>query len=484
VEFYGAHKAELKPFQVQGPAAPSRGTGTTATTGRAGAAGGPPDPDGEEGELRHITETVSRAADPEHAGFGTSQKFPPHSTLLYLLHRYADTLDAGEPDERAGEMARATLEVMQRRGLHDHLQGGFFRYCTDRAWTIPHFEKMLYDQAMLLWSYSVGARIFGREDFRRTAEGVYRCLEETFAEEGVYVSGHDADTEHVEGATYVWTPGEIEEVLGADDAAFLSEIYEITDEGNFEGKNHLLRRRDPAPAEQSRLRRLEERLLAARLERAQPFVDRKIHSGWNALAGIALVQAHRHIGLNEGLERAQELFSVLMQRHGGERRVYHSSLDGEVQRQEFLSDYAALSLLAGMLYEETGEYSQILEGLDGRMDAFQREEVWFESQNEDFMPVPAESFDSPTPSTVSLAETARLRTRILTGAEYRPLDLGRPLVEDFRNLAALASRGYAHVIETPRPLEWSRLPVYSIQVPAERETHCYRGVCTPGLPTS
>jgi hypothetical protein len=471
VEFYGKHKDELRPFQVQGPARRGDTAGSSADGG-------------EDAELTRITETISRAFDDEHGGFGTSQKFPPHSSLLYLLHRYADTREVGEPDEQAGKMARQTLEVMQRRGLHDHLQGGFFRYCVDREWTIPHFEKMLYDQAMLLWSYSLGARIFGREDFRRTAEGVYRCLEDTFAEEGVYVSGHDADTDHVEGGTYVWTSQEIEGVLGSDDAALFREVYEVTPEGNFEGKNHLLRRRDAAPAERSRLRRLEETLLAARRERAQPFVDRKIHTGWNALAGIALVQAHRHIDLTEGLARSQELFSVLMQRHGGERRVFHSSLDGEVQRQEFLSDYAALALLAGMLYEETGEYSQILESLDARMEEFRREEVWFESQNEDFIPVPAEAFDSPTPSTISLAETARLRKRILTGEDYGPLDLARPLVEDFRNLAALASRGYAHVIETPRTLEWSRLPVYSIQVPAERETHCYRGVCSPGLPTS
>ncbi len=460
VEFYGSHKDTLKPFKVRETA---------------------PDDDaaeeGEDTELARITEAVSRAHDDEHGGFGSSQKFPPHSTLLYLLNRYADSHYAGTPDEEAGRIARATLEAMQRSGLHDHLQGGFFRYCVDRAWTIPHFEKMLYDQALLLWSYSLGARVFSREDFRRTALGVYRCLEETFAEDGVYVSGPDADTDHVEGATYVWTPAEIEAVLGGEDAAFFAGVYDITDSGNFEGKNHLVRRREPTPAERSRLSKLEDRLLDARRSRPQPFVDRKIHSGWNALAGIALVQAHRLIGLTEALDRAQELFSVLMQRHAENRRVYHTSLDGEVQRQEFLSDYASMSLLAGMLYEETGEYLWLMQGLDETMEEFHREEQWLESQNEDFMPVPAESFDSPTPSTVSLAEMSRLRKRILTGEEYHPLPFARPLVEDFANLTALISRGYFHVIETPTPIEWSRLPANSMQVPAERSSHCYRGVC-------
>jgi uncharacterized protein YyaL (SSP411 family) len=479
VEFYGANKDGLRPFEVRGPApGGGSGGGSGGDANSAGASGSAsPGEGGEDAELTRITEAVSRAFDEEHGGFGSSQKFPPHSSLLYLLNRYADSHYAGASDETAGRIALRTLETMQRRGLHDHLQGGFFRYCVDRAWTIPHFEKMLYDQALLLWSYSLGARVFSREDFRRTAEGIYRCLEETFAEDGVYVSGHDADTDHVEGATYVWTRAEIEAVLGPEDTAFFGDIYDVSDSGNFEGKNHLVRSREPTPAERSRLAKLEESLLDARRSRSQPFVDRKIHSGWNALAGIALVQAHRLIGLPEGLDRAQELFAVLMQRHAEDHRVYHTSLDGEVQPQEFLSDYAALSLLAGMLYEETGEYLWLMQGLDETMEEFRREGRWFESQNEDFMAVPAESFDSPTPSTVSLADMSRLRKRILTEEEYAPLPFARPLVEDFANLAALLSRGYFHVIETPTPLEWSRLPANSLQVPAEQTTHCYRGIC-------
>jgi hypothetical protein len=394
-----------------------------------------------------------------------------------MLYRYADS-----GDERLRRIAGRTLEVMQTRGLHDHLQGGFFRYCTDREWRIPHFEKMLYDQALLLWSYALGARVLGRDDFRHTAQSVYRCLEETFAEDGLYVSGHDADTDHVEGGTYLWDRAEIHAALEEGEAELFEDIYAVTEGGNFEGKNHLLRAREPTPAEAPRLRRIEEKLLRKRRERRQPAVDRKVLTGWNALAGAALVHAHRLIGLEEGLERAEELFAVLMQRHAEQGAVYHSSLDGEVQRQEFLSDYAALSLLAGMLEEETGEYSDVLAGLDTSMEAFRHDGGWLESRNDDFMPVPAERFDSPTPSTISLARMSRLRVEMLTGRDYRPLPFGRPLVEDFSNLAALVSRGYFHVIETPTPLAWTRLPPHTVQIPAERETHCYRGVCTPGVP--
>ncbi|MFO8064647.1 MAG: thioredoxin domain-containing protein [Spirochaetia bacterium] len=483
VEFYGEHRDELRSFELPPSVDPNASRESDTSAGAAvNASGGTAGLSGEDAEFARITHTMKHAYDDEHGGFGTSQKFPPHSSLLYQLYRYADSKEGDSEGAELGAMAQHTLEAMHTRGLHDHLQGGFFRYCTDRAWTIPHFEKMLYDQAMLLWSYSLGARLTGREDFRRTAQSVYRCLEETFVRDGLYVSGHDADTDHEEGGTYVWTPAEISEVLGAEDAAFFTDIYDVREGGNFEGKTHLVRRRQPPPAKQAHLRRLEDRLLEARRKRRQPFVDEKIHTGWNALAGAALVHAHRLIGLTEALERAQELFSVLMQRHGELGRVYHSSLDGEVQHQEFLSDYAALSLFAGMLYEDTGEYRDVLTGLDARMDDFYRDGGWLEADNADFKPIPADTFDSPTPSTMSLALMSRLRTRLLTGAAYQPLSLARPLVEDFHNLAATLSRGYFHIIETPTPVDWSRLPAHTVQVPAERETHCYRGVCTPGMP--
>jgi uncharacterized protein len=107
---------------------------------------------------------------------------------------------------------------MQDRGLHDHAGGGFFRYCVDRQWTIPHFEKMLYDQALGLWTYSVAARRFGREDYHRTAAGIIRSLQDSFLEDGLFNAALDADTNHHEGATYLWTPDEIRAALSPEQA--------------------------------------------------------------------------------------------------------------------------------------------------------------------------------------------------------------------------------------------------------------------------
>ena len=230
--------------------------------------------------------------DEKDGGFGRGMKFPPHATLLLLLH-----FGQATGSEAARDMVRITLDAMMNRGLHDHLQGGFFRYCVDRRWQIPHFEKMLYDQAMHLWVYSLAVGVFGCDRYRRVVHKIIRCLKETFATgDGLFVTAHDADTDHLEGATYLWTPGEIRAVLGETAFKRFSATYTLSEEGNFEGRNHLIKRpgrrtgasphRVDAGIEES-----ENRLLEVRRKRSQPFVDGKIISGWNALAGIGLVMA-------------------------------------------------------------------------------------------------------------------------------------------------------------------------------------------------
>ena len=147
-----------------------------------------------------LVATLLAGLDPLYGGFGTGQKFPPHSTLLYMLYRlsHARSMPGLE------NACRLTLDAMRRDGLHDHLQGGIFRYCVDRRWTIPHFEKMLYDQAMALWAYALAFRVLGDEPYQDMAAGIVRCLEETFVMDGFFATAFDADTAHHEGATYVW----------------------------------------------------------------------------------------------------------------------------------------------------------------------------------------------------------------------------------------------------------------------------------------
>ena len=137
--------------------------------------------------------------DPVYGGFGLGQKFPPHSTLLYMLYRLC--VESHPEIEKA---CRLTLDSMCRGGLRDHLQGGIFRYCVDRQWTIPHFEKMLYDQAMALWCFALARRVLGSVAYKDMAEGIVRCLERSFARDGLFVTAFDADTNHQEGLTYIW----------------------------------------------------------------------------------------------------------------------------------------------------------------------------------------------------------------------------------------------------------------------------------------
>ena len=151
---------------------------------------------GEEIPQQKLTAAIEQNFDREFGGFGHGMKFPPHCTLLYLLY--------AEEEECAKEIVQNTVDAMALGGLHDHLQGGFFRYCTDRDWTIPHFEKMLYDQAMHLWVYSAAYHRYKKSEYKAVAEKILQCLAETFEEDGLYYSAHDADTNHEEGLTHLW----------------------------------------------------------------------------------------------------------------------------------------------------------------------------------------------------------------------------------------------------------------------------------------
>ena len=196
------------------------------------------------------------------------------------------------------------LDTMAIRGLHDHLQGGFYRYCVDETWTIPHFEKMLYDQAMHLWVYSAAYKIFRKEEYKTIAEKVVNSLEQEFEENGLFYSALDADTDHQEGITYLWTKNELSELLSEEDIMKLKDVYELQE--NFEGKIHLIKKKNRFLPE------IEDKLLQIRKERKQPFVDNKIMTSWNALAGIALIQAGYWLERDDYLLKADRVFAQLV----------------------------------------------------------------------------------------------------------------------------------------------------------------------------
>ncbi len=406
--------------------------------------------------------------DPLHGGFGTAQKFPPHSTLLYMLYRLSHTGHAGLENA-----CRLTLDAMRRGGLHDHLQGGIFRYCVDRRWTIPHFEKMLYDQAMALWVYALAFRVLGEEAYREMAAGIVRCLEETFALDGLFATAFDADTNHQEGATYVWRIREIREALDGDEYAALAASYHLPEEGNFEGAVHLARLNDRP------IKEIEEKLLARRRLRPQPGRDEKILCGVNALAVCALLQAGRLLGRPELEAQGTRTLKKLIAVFWNGSRLGHSLADGKMQEDGFLSDAAAVLLAVTMARETDETWAGTMDALAACMENFRERGRWLEANLADFRPVAAATFDHPAPSAVSLATMALARAAVLKGAAVEALEYLRPLQSDFFNIAVMIGRGLFHQVRSKAAIAWERLPANSIQLRGEPESDCYLGECRP-----
>ncbi len=415
-----------------------------------------------------LTVSLAEFFDRENGGFGGGQKFPPHSTLLFMLYRLSV-----HHDESVSGMVTETLDAMMMRGLNDHLQGGIFRYCVDREWTIPHFEKMLYDQAMALWSYSLAHRVTGNEHYRTMAGKIVKCLDETFLHEGMYASAFNADTDHKEGVTYLWNEGELAALLTPEEFARFGEVYEISSSGNFEGLNHLIRRN------QDRIDDIEEKLLAVRLKRSQPSRDDKILCGLNALTAVSLIQAGRNLGHPELEAEAAILVWRLLETFWDGTALAHSSFDGVLQQQSFLSDAAAMLLAVTMLYETDESWKETMASMAEYVRSFHEDGKWIESDADDFMKIYASWFDHPVPSAVSLAETALTRVALLTGEEVTPAVWRRPYQSDFYNINVLLTEDLFYLYTTRELLPWDSIQVNSLQRRGEPESVCHDRTCRP-----
>lgn len=415
--------------------------------------------------LDSLLKAILSTYDDIYGGFGGGNKFPSASTLLFLISYYERY-----KDDSVKKIIEHTLFMMMTRGMYDHLQGGFFRYCVDRKWTIPHFEKMLYDQAMLLWTYSWGYQVFKQEAFRSVIKGILRCLQESFVEDGLYFSAHDADTNHGEGSTYLWSYEELRDVLTPLELSYLMEHYEISEKGNFEGKNHLLRKSIGDYGI------VEEKLLKLRKKREQPFMDRKIITSWNALTGIAFVMAWRAVGDRSLLNQAELILNKLLQKHVDGTVLAHSSYEGALQRQEFLEDVAALFVLATYIFEEKRSNKSVLLWLRKKVNEF-NDGGWFESSSRDFYKVRALDFDHPFPSSVSLVTMALLRCSILLKEEYQSVNYRSYSGNEFYNLCAFISNGHWHCLHNPHIFSWSNVPLNTIQIRDTSYSDCFEGMC-------
>jgi uncharacterized protein YyaL (SSP411 family) len=305
---------------------------------------------------------VTRGADPVHGGFGGAPKFPPSMTLEHLLRHHART---GDPE--ALRVVEHTGEAMARGGIYDQLAGGFARYSVDAAWVVPHFEKMLYDNAQLLRVYLHLYRATGSALAERVARETADFLRTDLrTAEGGFASALDADTDGVEGLTYVWTPQQLADVLGAADGARAAETLSVTPEGTFEeGASTLQLREDPDPAWWAGVRG---RLAEARSARPQPARDDKVVTAWNGLAVAALAEAGVLLGVPGHVDAARECADLLLGLHLVDGRLRRASRGGVVGAAPGVAaDHGDLAEGLLALHQATGE-ARWLDAAGGLLD--------------------------------------------------------------------------------------------------------------------
>ena len=373
-------------------------------------------------ELDRAAEQIGASIDPVHGGLRGAPKFPQAMILEYLWR-------AGQRTGQARYFAAVelTLERICQGGIYDHLGGGFSRYSVDERWLVPHFEKMLYDNALLLELLALAYRRSGRELFRaRARETVGWLLREMTTEQGAFCASLDADSEGEEGKFYVWSLAEIADVLGAEDAEFFAAHYDVSREGNFEGHNILNRLKDlrAAPGDEPRLAGLREKLLAARDRRVRPGLDDKILADWNGLMIAALVRAALIFAEPDWLHHAARAFLFVDGKMSHGDRLGHSWREGRLLIPGLASDHAAMIRAALALYEATGEANYLTRAVAWQ-DALDRHYANPEtggyfltaSDAEGLVVRPNSTADEATPNPNSVAAENLLRLAVYTGRD-------------------------------------------------------------------
>ncbi|WP_131923433.1 thioredoxin domain-containing protein [Hazenella coriacea] len=381
----------------------------------------------------HAFEQFARQFDDQYGGFGDSPKFPRPHDLLFLLRYWKQT---GE--EEALHMVTHTLEAMRRGGIYDHLGSGFARYSVDREWLVPHFEKMLYDQALLAIAYLEAYQATRDEQFAEVAKGIFSyVLRDMRSPEGGFYSAEDADSEGEEGKFYVWKPAEILELLGDEDGQLYLQSYGVTEEGNFEHGTSILNQIHVRLEEvakqvgisleqlQERLSQANEKLWIAREKRIHPHKDDKILTAWNGLMIAALARGARVLGEVEYADAAivatRFIYDHLMREDG---RLLARYRDGEAKYLAYLDDYAFLAWGLMELYEATfhGEYvSQAVNLTNEMLQLFGDQEhgglFFYGKDGEQLLARPKEIYDGAIPSGNSVAAYNLIRLGKLTSDE-------------------------------------------------------------------
>ncbi len=403
-----------------------------------------------------------------HGGFGKAPKFPQPMSLEFLMRAHART---GDPAILA--MVDRTLEAMARGGLFDHIGGGFHRYCVDEAWRIPHFEKMLYDNAQLASAYLRAWSVTGKERYRQVAgRTLDYLLREMTDPSGGFFSSQDADTEGYEGRFYVWSLVEVRAALGEDGILF-SEAYGMIPGGNFEGRNvlyeargagELAKRHSLSPREvEERLERARGKLFEIRERRRRPEGNGMAIAGWNALALAAFAEGARVLSRSDYLEAAERNAGFLLRdlrAPGG--RILRSWKGGRKGGTGFLEDYANLAFGLLALRRTTLDprwLAAAREIGDAILDRFSDPDGGFfdtSDDHEELLIRPRETADNATPSGGAMAATVLLELAGETG-ESRYREAAERALDAVLGRAAESPRAYARWLCAMEDLEAKRL---------------------------
>ncbi|MGE0103535.1 MAG: thioredoxin domain-containing protein [Blastocatellales bacterium] len=383
----------------------------------------------------HAAANIQRTLDPVNGGFGGRPKFPPSMTLSFLMRNHAGTKDAG-----ALLAVELTLEKMALGGIYDQLGGGFHRYSVDERWLVPHFEKMLYDNALLSRLYTDAWLMTGRELYRRIAcETLDYVRREMTDPSGGFYSTQDADSEGEEGKFFVWTPAQVKAVLGDEDGAIFCRYFDVTEEGNFEGHSilHIEESAEDVskvlgiPVE--RLNEVVDRgrkaLFAVREERVKPGRDEKILTAWNGLMLRSFAEAARAFDRPDYLQTAIDNARFLLDNLRRDGRLLRTWKDGRSRLNGYQEDYAYLIDGLLSLYEATFDARWFDEALDltrVMIEQFHDAETggffFTSTDHEKLITRTRDFYDNAVPSGNSVAAMALIRIWLLTGEDsYREI---------------------------------------------------------------
>ena len=374
-----------------------------------------------------------RNYDSTNGGFGGAPKFPPAMALEFLLHHFYRT---AEP--QALEIVRHSIRKMAEGGIYDHLGGGFHRYSTDARWLVPHFEKMLYDNALLSRLYLHHYQMTRDELARKVAEGTLDYVEREMTDAaGGFYSTQDADSEGVEGKFFVWSLSEVKQLLGESDAALFAAYYNVTEEGNFEGENILNVTRtleDVARAQKVSVEQLSEvlargrhKLFEAREQRIKPGRDEKVLTAWNGLMLVSFAEAGAILGRSDYTDIARRNARFVLDNLRKDGLLLRTYKDGQAKLNAYLEDYAFFIDGLLTLFETTGELPWLEEAL--ALTETMIKEFWDEQDggffytgqsHEELIVRSKDFYDNATPSGNSVAAEVLLRIGLLTdNADYQ-----------------------------------------------------------------